>query len=247
MDDAIGDRYLIKGILAALKPFEIIEANSGEAGLRLAGLRQPHVIFLDLGLPDMTGFDVLERLKSDERTTRIPVIVHTSKALDPEERGRLAQKSVAIIGKGSKSPRRQLPRFESHFARLACNCTRLKRRRNHKNGDGIRELILLVDDDPPKRYTLARTLSRAGFLVQEAGTGAEALRLVASRPDLVILDVKLPDISGLEVCRRIKSDPTTRAIPVLHISTTFVHLEDKIQGLDSGADGYLTNGPSRWS
>jgi CheY-like chemotaxis protein len=51
----------------------------------------------------MTGFDVLERLKSDERTTRIPVIVHTSKALDPEERGRLAQKSVAIIGKGSKS------------------------------------------------------------------------------------------------------------------------------------------------
>ena len=77
--------------------------------------------------------------------------------------------------------------------------------------------------------------------MREAESGAEALELVSGRPDLVILDVKLPDISGFEVCRRIKSDPATAVIPVLHISTTFVHLEDKIQGLDSGADGYLTN------
>jgi PAS domain S-box-containing protein len=101
--------------------------------------------------------------------------------------------------------------------------------------------ILLVDDDAGKRYTLAKTLIRAGFLVREAKTGGEALEMLSARPDLVILDVKLPDISGFEVCRRIKSDPATSVIPVLHISTTFVHLEDKIQGLDSGADGYLTN------
>ncbi len=101
--------------------------------------------------------------------------------------------------------------------------------------------ILLVDDDAAKRYTIAKTLIRAGFGVQEAGSGSEALRLVASLPDLVILDVKLPDIDGFEVCRRIKSDPATAAIPVLHISTTFVDIEDKVHGLDSGADGYLTN------
>ncbi len=101
--------------------------------------------------------------------------------------------------------------------------------------------ILLVDDDQTKRYTIAKMLLRAGFEVQEADSGNEALRLVTVLPDLVILDVKLPDISGLEVCRRIKSDPATRGIPVLHISTTFVDIEDKAHGLDSGADGYLTN------
>ena len=106
---------------------------------------------------------------------------------------------------------------------------------------GADSRILLVDDDVAKRYTIAKTLIRAGFGVEEASSGSEALRLVASLPDLVILDVKLPDIDGFEVCRRIKSDPATAAIPVLHISTTFVDIEDKVHGLDSGADGYLTN------
>ncbi len=101
--------------------------------------------------------------------------------------------------------------------------------------------ILLVDDDEPKRYSIARTLRRSGYTVVEAVTGSEALRLVADRPDLIVLDVKLPDIDGFEVCRRIKSEPTTRAIPVLHVSGTFVDIEDKIQGLESGADGYLTS------
>ncbi len=92
--------------------------------------------------------------------------------------------------------------------------------------------ILLVDDDPVKRYTISKTLSRADFTVSEAESGREALRLVTSLPDLVILDVKLPDIDGFEVCRQIKSDPATAAIPVLHISTTFVDIEDKVHGLD---------------
>lgn len=101
--------------------------------------------------------------------------------------------------------------------------------------------ILIVDDDEAKRYAITKIIERAGFTTREATTGTEALRLVHTMPDLVILDVKLPDVSGFEVCRRIKADPTTANIPVLHLSTTFVDLEDKIQGLEGGADGYLTD------
>jgi PAS domain S-box-containing protein len=101
--------------------------------------------------------------------------------------------------------------------------------------------VLVVDDDAAKRYSVCKILHKAGFATREAATGAEALRLVADLPDLVILDVKLPDLSGFEVCRRIKADPLTAAIPVLHLSTTFVDLEDKVQGLEGGADGYLTD------
>ncbi len=101
--------------------------------------------------------------------------------------------------------------------------------------------ILVVDDDEAKRYSIVKILQKAGFQTVEVATGAEALRSIANMPDLVILDVKLPDLSGFEVCRRIKADPKTSAVPILHLSTTFVDLEDRVQGLEGGADGYLTD------
>jgi PAS domain S-box-containing protein len=101
--------------------------------------------------------------------------------------------------------------------------------------------ILLVDDMEQNRYVLSRILARAGMEVEQCTTGKEALERVKSFPDLVILDVKLPDISGYEVCRRIKTDPATRSVPVLQISASFVSNESKAQALDGGADGYLTH------
>ncbi len=101
--------------------------------------------------------------------------------------------------------------------------------------------ILHVDDDDANRYVHTRMLQRAGFNVIEASTGQQALQLVAeTKLDLIVLDVKLPDIHGFEVCRRIKADPTTASIPVLHLSASFVQMEDKAEALEGGADGYLT-------
>jgi PAS domain S-box-containing protein len=99
--------------------------------------------------------------------------------------------------------------------------------------------ILIVDDTDASRYAVSRTLRKAGYAVEEAATGGEALRLAAARPDLVILDVNLPDMTGYEVCQKIKADPLTASIPVLHLSSSFVHSENRSEGLESGADGYL--------
>ena len=98
--------------------------------------------------------------------------------------------------------------------------------------------LLLVDDDEAKRYLLATWLRRAGHTVTEAGTGREALEQAATA-ELVLLDVNLPDMSGFEVCRRIKSDPRTAAIPVIQVSATAVEVADRAHGLTQGADAYL--------
>ncbi len=99
--------------------------------------------------------------------------------------------------------------------------------------------ILHVDDNETNRYVVSRMLKQAGFLVKEAATGEAGLQMVAQQPDLIILDVKLPDIDGFEVCRRIKENPVTSFIPVLHLSASFVKSQDKAQGLEGGADAYL--------
>ncbi len=101
--------------------------------------------------------------------------------------------------------------------------------------------ILNVDDYQPGLYSKTRILRSAGFEVEEAVTGQQTLdRVRQGDLDLVLLDVNLPDISGLEVCREIKSDPATSNLIVLQVSASFATTEDRIRGLDNGADGYLT-------
>jgi PAS domain S-box-containing protein len=101
-------------------------------------------------------------------------------------------------------------------------------------------VVLVVDDTEAARYAARRTLEKAGFEVREAATGAQALAEAARLPDVIVLDINLPDISGLEVCRRIKADPALRSTPVLHLTAAFGSSEDRAQALDAGADAYLT-------
>jgi two-component system, sensor histidine kinase len=102
-------------------------------------------------------------------------------------------------------------------------------------------MILNVDDDAANLYAKSRILKRAGYEIIEAGTGLDALRLVKeTRPQLVLLDVKLPDITGLDVCRMIKQDPQSAHIMVLQISASHITTPDRVLGLACGADTYLT-------
>jgi signal transduction histidine kinase len=102
-----------------------------------------------------------------------------------------------------------------------------------------RPLILSVDDNAPARYARRRILQNAGYEVLDAANGQEALELLARRPQLVILDVGLPDIDGLEVCRRIKANPETAPIMVLQVSASFVKGSDQTRALEGGADNFV--------
>ncbi|MEC4717874.1 response regulator [Noviherbaspirillum sp. CPCC 100848] len=101
-------------------------------------------------------------------------------------------------------------------------------------------VILNVDDTDAARYAKSRILSRAGFRVIEAATGAEAIsKAMGEKPALVLLDVKLPDINGFEVCRRLKNNTDTKTILVLQTSASYIGTSDKIRALEGGADNYL--------
>lgn len=100
--------------------------------------------------------------------------------------------------------------------------------------------VLNVDDYAAGRYATTRLLRQAGFEVLEAQTGSDALRRATENPDLIVLDINLPDIDGFEVCRRLKADPQTADIPVLQMSASYLGTENRVRGLEGGADAYLT-------
>lgn len=101
-------------------------------------------------------------------------------------------------------------------------------------------LILNVDDTDAARYAKSKILSRAGFRVIEATSGNDALLAAKEQlPDLILLDTKMPDINGFEVCRRLKSDPVTQSIAILQTSASFLTTLDKVTAIDGGADNYL--------
>ncbi|MEG9436312.1 response regulator [Edaphobacter sp. HDX4] len=99
---------------------------------------------------------------------------------------------------------------------------------------------LVIDDQDATRYIFRRILTRAGFSIDEASTGSEGLHKATNLPDIIISDVNLPDMLGYEVVRRLKQNPLTASIPVLQISAAFTSSESKVQGLEGGADSYLT-------
>jgi signal transduction histidine kinase len=99
--------------------------------------------------------------------------------------------------------------------------------------------VLTVDDNEVLRYSVVRMLIEAGFKVVEARTGTEALKLAENLPDLITLDVNLPDMDGFKICEFLKANPRTKHIPILHVSGTFVDPEYRVRGLKNGADAYL--------
>jgi signal transduction histidine kinase len=104
-----------------------------------------------------------------------------------------------------------------------------------------RPRILIVDDREENRYVLCRSLEKAGFDCEAVSSAIKAFEIAQTLPDLIILDVHLPDMSGYEVCQRIKLDPRTASISILQISASFVSSEDRVRALEGGADSYLTH------
>jgi hypothetical protein len=100
--------------------------------------------------------------------------------------------------------------------------------------------ILIVDDDEGHRYTARVLLEHEGFEVSEAASGTEALQAANAKPDVIVLDIHLPDLTGFDVCRRLKAMPSTAAIAVVAVTASQPGAQERLEALAAGADGYLT-------
>jgi CheY-like chemotaxis protein len=127
VDDQEEARYALKGLLARVGSFVGIEAASGDEALRRARADRPDLIFLDLNLPDMTGFQVLDHLKDDAECRHIPVIIHTSRTLDEDERRSLNGRAASILDKGIVSGEEAADRLRSSL-----DDVELGRRKRHE-------------------------------------------------------------------------------------------------------------------
>lgn len=189
--------------------YRVVLVATGHAGLGAARRLQPQAITLDLGLPDMDGWEVLYRLKREATTQSIPVLI-----VSAQERGELGLSLGAVDWLVKPvDPQRLLA------ALGRCRALGAVRR-------SLR--ILVVDDEPVVLEALEALLGREGHEVLRAGDGEEALRLAAAqRPDIILLDLHLPDLSGFEVVSRLRQTAGLEQIPVIAFSGKFISVEER--------------------
>jgi CheY-like chemotaxis protein len=201
--------------------FKVVTATSGEQGLRLAHDIQPAVITLDVMMPDMDGWSVLRALKADPTLRHIPVIMLTM--MDDRSRGY----SLGAVDYLTKPvDREQLSKTLSRYYR-----------------DGKSSTVMLVEDDLETRDMMARTLTRAGWTVSEAGNGQEALDLLSLKsPQLILLDLMMPVMDGFSFLTEMRARPELLHIPIIVVTAKDLTSDDR-QRLSGMAAQVLEKSP----
>lgn len=222
VDDEPSIRRFLRHILEA-EGFLVIEARTGEDAVATCRRERPAVVLLDLMLPDIDGFEVLHRLKDHSSTRSIPVIILS--IIEDEER-------CFRLGASDYLPK---PIDREH---LVDRVGRLIALGPTQRQSGAHR-ILCVDDDDSVLKALATILASRGFVVDSAHSGQEGLKLaIDKQPDLIILDLMMPGMSGHEVLLALKQSPSTREIPVMIL--TAAEPDERIRALQGGAESLLT-------
>ncbi|MEI9995558.1 MAG: HAMP domain-containing protein [Rhizomicrobium sp.] len=223
---------------------EIVTAESGQDALDMLREAPSDCVVLDLRLPDMSGFEVLEQLKADTELSDIPVIVFTGRELTAEEDAQLHTMARSIVVKGVESPERLLDETALFLHRIITDLPpekqRMLERLNSSDEDLIGQTVLLVDDDARNIFALSSVLERRGMHVLTATTGSEAIALVESTRELaiVLMDIMMPEMDGYETTALIRENPKFRRLPIIALTAKAMK-GDREKCLEAGASDYL--------
>jgi signal transduction histidine kinase/DNA-binding response OmpR family regulator len=223
---------------------EIAAVGSGEEALNLLRTQIFDCMIIDLKLPDMQGNELLQRMSLEELCSFPPVIVYTGRNLTREEEAELLKYSRSIIIKGARSPERLLDEVTLflHKVESQLSSERQTMLKSVRGRDRVFEgrTILLVDDDVRNVFALTSALEQRGAHVEVGRNGFEALAKLdaVESVDLVLMDVMMPGMDGLEATRRIRQDPRFTRLPIIAITAKAMK-DDQEQCLAAGANDYL--------
>jgi HAMP domain-containing protein/CheY-like chemotaxis protein/signal transduction histidine kinase len=223
---------------------EIMTADTGASALLQLRDNRIDCVVLDLKLPDMSGFEVLERIRDDASLCDIPVVVFTGRELSPDEDSKLHTMARSVVVKGVESPERLLDETALFLHRVVADLPpskqRMLERLHSSDEDLIRRTVLLVDDDARNIFALSSVLERRGMEVLTATTGSEAIAVLGARTDvaIVLMDIMMPGMDGYETIQAIREDPTYRRLPILALTAKAMK-GDREKCLEAGASDYL--------
>jgi CheY-like chemotaxis protein len=243
VEDNPAEQLTIRELLS-YNDIEIDTAGTGRAALNTLRDQQYDCVVLDLRLPDMTGFEVLEEIKADSGLADVPVVVFTGRELSPEEDAQLHTMARSIVVKGVESPERLLDETALFLHRVVTDLPlekqRMLERLNSSDEDLVGRTVLLVDDDARNIFALSSVLERRGMRVLTATTGNEAIDMVEKTPDLaiVLMDIMMPEMDGYETMGVIRQNPEYRRLPIIALTAKAMK-GDREKCLEAGASDYL--------
>jgi CheY-like chemotaxis protein len=225
---------------------EISTADLGATALELIHAQNYDCILLDVNLPDLDGFELLKTIREDEHIERLPVIVYTGRELSEEVNHLLMRYADSVIPrKGVRSQERLFDEMTLYLHQVVADLPTSKQKiiqNITRQGDVlIGKKILIVDDDTRNSFALSGLLSGKGMRVEIAPDGKKALELLnsVSDIDLVLMDVMMPVMDGLETTRQIREMPQFNGLPILALTAKAME-GDREKCLASGANDYLS-------
>lgn len=231
------DNILILQKFLESEHFNILNASSGEEALEIANKNQPDLIALDVNMPGMNGFETCRRLKSNNATHNIPIIFITGKT----ERADIEEGFSAGCEEYITKPFKLVEvrnRIRTHLLlNVQKDSKQLGQEQDTVAIDGFK--VLIVDDNPTNINILKDTLESLQLNISIALNGKKAVEITPQiQPDLILLDIMMPEMNGFEVCRHLKADPSTKAIPIIFV-TAKNQPEDIEKGFALGGSDYV--------
>lgn len=228
--------------------YDVLVATDGEAGYRKIKEEKPDLVLLDIILPKLDGFGILERLKKEALALPIIVVSNSGQPVEIDKALKLGARDYLV--KAEFNPADVLEKVEKVFgkavlppksakARTADAAKSAPQNFNIDSRKRGKNTILIIEDDKFLRDLITQKLQREGFATTEAMDGEEGLKVAReNKPDLILLDLILPGIDGFEILKRIKNDKTTAQIPVIVLSN-LGQKEDMNRAISLGAEDFM--------